>query len=263
MIRFAQKALLTSLFLLWIVAPTHASDAIAIWTGKVDESYHVFIGELTQNKWQKKPRSIYQSKNHLTTATIGSDSKGNLLAIWSMTLNDRMILMKSSFNGDKWSKPRPLGKSNSQNISATIVFDLEDNPWVFWVSDAEGLSDIYMTHRNRNVWSTTSKVNANNNVPDIFPLASLNKTGEVVVTWQAFSFESNSYESESRRYSPAIASKHELPLKAHEHAGRGELKDRVREISITNVPYSTGVTRVSVHYPKNLQLQSEFLNFRQ
>ncbi len=261
--KFTEKGLFAALFFLCTSAPTYATEAIAIWTEKVDDSYHVFIGELIEDEWQKKPRSIYNSENQLTTATIGSDSKGNWLAIWSMTLNDRMILMESSFNGDEWSSPSPLGDLKNQNISATITYDLADTPWVFWVSDSDGLSDIYMTNRVVHGWNSAAKVNDYNEVPDVFPLAGLDKKGDIVVTWQAFSFESNSYQSKSRTFSSSV-----IPSNGMNPEGSGRVascsdKDKAcEELSLANVPYVTGVTRINIHYPKNMQLQSEFLGFR-
>ncbi len=263
MIRFAEKALFATLFLFWASASAYATEAIAIWTEKVDDSYHVFIGELIGDEWQKKPRSIYQSENQLTTATIGTDSKGDWLAIWSMTLNDRMILMESSFNSDGWSTPSPLGDLNNQNISATITYDLADTPWVFWVSDTDGLSDIYMTSRDVHGWKGATKVNDDNKVPDVFPLAGLDNKGDVVVTWQAFSFESNSYQSKSRTFSPSLVPSNGMTPEGSGRVSRSSDKDKAyEELSLANMPCLTGVTRISVHYPKNTHLQSEFLSFR-
>lgn len=242
--------------LLMALGGAHAAtpDAIATWAERSGDKSVVYSSELYGEYWTD-PDIITQSRNILIapaigSSTLGQDSTQNMLAVWTELSEERSILkystsiqLTSGLTG--WSGPQILSDIDGENLSPSIIHDLNGAPWVFWASTLAGNDDIYVMNKSNGSWSSIEIVNEPNTSPDILPRTKINEDGYVTVEWQSLDREISRYDTYSRSYPSKIKPK--LPVNTN------------KEKMIKYVPpQAKSAARLNLHFPGNNFLQSTF-----
>ena len=187
--------------LLFIFSPyIWAQDAEFIWAEDDQSGSRIFLSEHKNGSWQPAEKIIEDSNLNILP-TIGSDTKGQRLAVWSMVDGTNSVLKYSKKRGNRWTEPRVLSDEFKTNLAPVIVFDNNNICWVFWSANDGADDDIYVSKLVRGVWSRPEMVNEGNNTPDILPEAGQDENGNIWVSWQQL--QQQGYVDLSRSYSTA------------------------------------------------------------
>ncbi|MFT6100415.1 MAG: hypothetical protein ACJAYF_002973 [Arenicella sp.] len=165
-----------------------------VWVDSKPDHHRLMLSQLTGDKWSD-PLAVYTSENYITTPTLSTDLRDNKLLIWSEQNAGSTVLMsaRKASPSNKWQHAEKLNDFEAENLSPSTVVDSNNRLWVFWSSNYQGLDDIYYSRTDGSKWSSPSKVHANNDVPDIQPIASLNEDLDVVVAWNTYDQPSGQY----------------------------------------------------------------------
>jgi hypothetical protein len=108
---------------------------------------------------------------------------------------------------DAWQPATQFYSGGTNNFAPFVINDLNGNTWVFWsLTQAQNLSDVVFSIRQdgaaaegniANGWSAPKAVHPLNKVPDIVPIAILDKNGDIQVYWQTYDFSVNNYVQKS------------------------------------------------------------------
>ena len=190
--------------LLFIFSPyIWAQDAEFIWAEDDQNGSRIFLSEHKNGSWQPAEKIIEDSNLNILP-TIGSDTKGQRLAVWSMVDGTNSVLKYSKKRGNRWTEPRVLSDEFKTNLAPVIVFDNNNICWVFWSANDGADDDIYVSKLVRGIWSRPEMVNEGNNTPDILPEAGQDENGNIWVSWQQLQDDRyveiyRSFETQSRK----------------------------------------------------------------
>ena len=241
-----------------------------VWVEREESKSHIYFGQYDGGEWSKKANPIYTSDNFLTTPTIGTSSKGSKVLIWSEQQKHKTVLMykSASFQNSQtstepvlvWSSANVFSNMGNENLGPSVVYDHNDQAWVFWSVSENKPSDVYLVQSSEIGWTEPTLIHKKNDVPDYAPLASVNSSGNVLVEWTTYDTnigDFGEYIVDSREYLIETATPKQDEL--------NEQKDADTEISqldASEVPIPSFVPRdrrVILHFPKNRYAQSVVL----
>lgn len=171
-----------------------AQTAEAVWVEAGQDTNSLILTELAGDKWLD-PSIIHSSDNPLSRPAMATLSDGTKMLIWSEQQQSRSVLMsmRKAASVDVWQTPRLFSALGVENTGASLLADLNDQLWVFWAANTDGLDDIYYVKESTDLSAEPVRVNAANEVPDNLPMAINLQTGNVQLSWQSFNFVSSSY----------------------------------------------------------------------
>jgi len=221
-----------------------------VWVESSTDEHKIMYSQLAGDKWSK-PLMIYISENYITTPTMSTDLDNNKSLIWSEQRDNNIILMSTRKvpSNTKWAQAKELNDFKAENLSPSIVTDSLNRSWVFWSSNFEGLDDIYYSRQESSQWSSPRRVHANNDVPDIQPIASLDEELNVVVRWKTYNRSTAQYLTVQQLF----------PLDTSIENRYKKLKDNSLEESISGVAVPNFLPKDSaiiLHFPNNKIEQS-------
>ncbi len=183
--RFHRYSIILWLLVLLATASTLlAADAEYIWAENDFSGSTLYMSSYRNGSWGKK-ELIFSDDNLNILPALGSDSRGNHLAVWVTLKADGRSVLKYSWQEDNgWTAPSILWDEFKDNLAPVILFDAVDTPWVIWSANNGDDDDIYAVSSTNERWSFPVKLHADNAVPDILPRARLDSSGEIIVSWQ-------------------------------------------------------------------------------
>lgn len=237
------------------VGPTKAEStrvgpiAQFVWHQAQGDSRTISLASFDGESWGQ-PIEVYITDQPIWSVTIGSDQRGNQLLVWTELHKNTSVLMQKSYQASSrvWSDAALLSNYGTENIGATVLFDLQNRAWVVWAESSTGQSDIVAIHREPGMgWSHPVQVNEINQVPDIAPNASLNKNGDVTVAWSAYNVDKNDYVMHSK----TISTNNRVAFKQQRLAA-----DTLLPESVPTPEFAPKIGASTIHFPNNLMIQS-------
>ncbi len=131
-----------------------------------------------------------QFRNGHPSIDAGADGKKWL--VWVAGIQSEYKIHYSIGTNNSWSKPGVIPSSLSVNLSPSVLVDGTGTTWAVWSGNNGGQDEIYYSRYLGNAWTTPMRINAENNVPDIFPAISLNQNKVPQVTW--YGYRNGAYE---------------------------------------------------------------------
>lgn len=235
---------------LLLASPTMADDAMIAWVSEPEAGEtEINVQIMNDDHWLEK-QSLYRSRERNYSPAIGSNTQGDILVAWTATSTVRSVLRAMFYQNGMWQPVEILANQGGQTTRPAIIFDRNDNASVVWVSDHNGLDDVYISRWNRdnNEWSPEEQVNPANTVPDIQPSMSIDIQGNVVVHWKSVDEDSGSYVDLTKVYqveeSPSLI-----------------ISDEHRELSAVDIDmpenWQKSIGRAEMHFPDNIQIRQE------
>ncbi len=246
-------AKLTLFIFLFCLSPAvFAALAESTWIESFEGEKSIRFARYDGETWTVDDEAIYRSDNPLTSLALGTDLSGVKTLIWTEQIRSKMVLMqmRAILNADgllSWSPAGLFSDFGRENFSASIVYDLGGQGWVFWSASTHSYSDVVVSRNIGGTWSEPELVHEPNETPDSLPVSSMSETGDVIVEWQAFDQSSNSYHTKIKKFSINA----DLELRQ-----QSELVDSLglNDVSLPS-DASTEIQAV-LHFPKNQMLQS-------
>ena len=154
----------------------------------------IIYSKMVGDEWLA-PAVIHSSENRLSKPAMATLANGSKMLIWSEQQSLRSVLMsmRKEMGALVWQEPQLFSALGIENTGASLLVDLNDQLWVFWAANSDGLDDIYYVKEGGDAWAKPERVNAVNEVPDHLPTAVNLQTGDVQLSWQSFNFVSSSY----------------------------------------------------------------------
>ena len=181
-------------------APQHPRAEL-LWVEQVQKEQQIKFSALVNGEWSD-PVILFTSENSLTSPALGSSSSGDRLVIWTEQRRTKTVLQSMQQGaGSAWGAARIFTDTGRENYAASIVYDLNDQAWVFWSSTRKDLSEIFVATTGANGWSKPQQIHPDNAVPDILPVAALNRDGDIEVAWTQYSFAQEKYIRTSKTFS--------------------------------------------------------------
>lgn len=235
---------------------TSAQEAEFIWAEDDRNGSQIYLSQHINGSWQSAEK-IVDDTNLNILPTIGSGSKGQRIAVWSMVDQAQSVLKYSIKLGTAWSTPRILSNQMSTNLAPVVVFDHTDVCWVFWSANNGGDDDILVSKFINGQWTQPEQVNDENETPDILPETGLDDVGNVWVSWQ--NLENNSYIDRSKSF----ASKTRRKMTAQNSISMQDIKQIQSRSDSSNTigpPKSFKArSRATLHYPKAKNKKSKLV----
>jgi len=259
--RFLSVLFLVQTLSLIAIFPARAandSDKVAdlLWIESEAKKESIKFARYDTEEWTFDDKPLYVSENPLTSLALGTDQQGQKLLIWTEQRRTKTVLMSMTAITDpvgklKWSSPSIFSDHGRENFSASIVYDPNDQSWVFWSATTQNFSDIVVRRSNSGVWGEPEQVHSNNDVPDNSPRASVNQDGRVSVEWNSYDLDSNAYIMKNEDFEISTDDSTKVPNK---------LVDMIAEADIP-LPTKINTERsVLLHFPLNQMIQSVTLH---
>ena len=249
------QSLLTLTFITMFCAASHAAEPMAelIWV-EHGETHQILHSEYLEGNWTN-PLLVYESDNYLNSIALSTLNEGEKILVFSEYLKTRKVLKsitRPAVNSE-WSDALLLSDFGMENLAASLVLDIDGVLWLFWAANKGDLDDIYLSKMTQKSWSRPIKVNMDNDVPDINPVASLNENAEVEVEWQTYSFDVGGY----------VTTKHVFELdKERKNRYKAAVLQR-KEVSFDDLSlpkYLPDRSLALIHFPSNLLQQSQIID---
>ncbi|MCJ7668547.1 MAG: GDSL-type esterase/lipase family protein [Anaerolineae bacterium] len=177
---------------LWDHAPVIACDnqgkAWVVWSGSTGTDDRLFYAKWEGDGWSRPQvvRTTISIRNHSPALAAGED--GTLWPVWvGFDGNDEEIFF-SRWVGDSWEPERRLNgddqDSELYDLSPSIAFDGQGNPWVVWVGYEGWLDEeIFFARWGEDGWSQEGRVSSDDATPDLMPTLAVDKNGLPWVAW--------------------------------------------------------------------------------
>lgn len=194
----AKTKFLLALILSCMAFTCSAQLAEVVWAEYDGEQNNVLYSQWTGEDW-REPESIYSNDNYVATPTLSTTKNGEKIVIWSEQRASKSVLMMSKRpnNEELWSEATLFSQHGSENVSPSLVKDRKGTLWVFWAADVDSYSDVFYSRQISGSWAAPVRVNSANQVPDIKPIANVDKDGNVEVTWGRYDFDVGDYVTET------------------------------------------------------------------
>jgi len=243
-----------------IFAKEYLAEVVWVVKGEEGEQNHIYFSGFNGEEWELHESPIYSSANSLTTPTIGTSQSGKKILIWSEQRRLKSVLMtkqavyhhsQTSSDVDLlWSEATVFADIGLENLGPSIVFDFNDDAWVFWAASRNKPSDVYFVKSTVLGWADPKRVHAANQVPDNQPIVTVTELGNVHVEWQTFDLITGNYIVDSREYLIET-----LPAMKESQVSEKQLTQN----DINYPGFLASNNRVVLHFPKNKFNQSVVL----
>lgn len=232
-----------------------AANAMLTWISGLESGMtQVNVQRMYDDVWQPV-EVVYQSRERNYSPSIGSNSIGEAMVVWTATSTVRSVTRALLFQNDNWQSVQVISNQGGQTTMPAVIFDQNNDAFVAWVSDHNGLDDVYLRRwfSDSNQWSEAEKVNRDNNTPDVFPNFEVEQNGDVSLLWQGIDLESGNYISMSRVYQVLGV---ESPLTLSSEKEHKELN--YTDISMPE-SWTGSVGAAVIHFPDNKSILYEKL----
>ncbi|MFH2122646.1 MAG: hypothetical protein ABIJ50_04095 [Pseudomonadota bacterium] len=191
-------------------------DYKIVWSVNKHQGEQVYFSSYEKGRWTT-PVQLSDSGDLAFHPTVSSGVDGRLWVVWTREDEKGSFLQFSTFNSSLWTKPRQIDTGMNNNKSATIVVDRNNSAWIAWTSVTEIYSDIYWSRWDGVQWAKPIKAHADNKVPDLNPILSLDDSGQIILSWQTFAngkymtvsqkFDKKQWKNTSNVYRESLATK--------------------------------------------------------
>ncbi|MBI1871699.1 MAG: SGNH/GDSL hydrolase family protein [Chlamydiae bacterium] len=165
------------------VAP---SNQWSVWSGSDGSDTEIYYARKTGDVWSKPERLNQDNAVSDVSPAMALDKEGRAFVVWVRKNEDRREVYISKWDGEKWSPEEEIGGSSNLKFSEpSVAIDEEGQIWVVACGVKEGQDEIYWTSKTSLGWSSWSRLNAENNVPDLDPTI-LAFNHKVWVVWNGF-----------------------------------------------------------------------------
>ncbi len=231
-----------------------AQEAEFIWAEDDNKGSRILLSQHENGSWQPAEKIVDDNKLNILP-TIGSDSKGQRLAVWSVVDGASSLLKYSIKHGNQWSEPQILSNSMSTNLAPVVVFDSNDIGWVFWSANNGADDDIYVSKLAGGIWSSAEIVNEENDTPDILPEAGLDDNGNIWVSWQQL--QENEYIEVTKSYQ-RYSRRQMLPQNAVTMQQIKQMRQRSNSTNSFEPPnFFKGRSRATMYFPNDRNRSSK------
>lgn len=252
------KKITLFIFGMFLALEVSASNAMLAWISEPELSEsQVNVQRLENEEWLDID-VVYRSKERNYSPAVGSNGKGDVLLVWSATSTIRSVLRSRLYRDGQWQDVEILSDQGGETTTPAIIFDRNNNATVVWVSDHNGLDDVYLKRWNANLaqWSSAEKVNSKNNVPDILPSLFLDRQGNIEVHWRSYDSGSEAYVQRSRVYQQKGSQSND-DAQSDVQTGQTTL----RELSSSDITmpenWQGSIGRAMLHFPDNAYVRGE------
>lgn len=193
--------ILPSFFLIGLVLnPTaiQAEPLQAVWSGRQDKEFTLFISTWEKDAWGKGNRILAGPGDSITPA-MTTDRQGRIWIVWITRDKEGLSLLRYQVRqGGALLFSGSIDSGFQYNYAPTLLIDHQDRAWAAWSSlDGED-EDIFASRFDGKAWSPPMRVNSDDPRPDILPILAMDDNGAVVVTWE--SLENDGYERFQARW---------------------------------------------------------------
>lgn len=237
-----------------LMAQDHIKDkyisAELVWVESAGDDYNLMFSRLTEEKWSE-PITVYNSESSISSPLISTDHEQNKLLVWSEQYRNSRILMSArrTASESSWQRAEKINHFKGENLGSSMVVDKTNQSWLFWSSNYEDLDDIYYSRHDEAKWSGPRRVHVKNDVPDIQPIASLNKDLDVAVSWKTYDRLSGQYTTVQQIFTIDKSSENRYKSRP-----RNNKENSVSDITLPDfLPQSS---TIGLHFPNNQIEQS-------
>jgi hypothetical protein len=237
-----------------------ASAAIAeeidiVWSEDNPNGSIIYFSRYQDGRWQEKTKITSDNELNILPA-LGSNSKGNHLAVWTtVDENGGSVLKYSVKTGANWQSSKILSSLFKTNLAPVVIHDMEDRAWVFWAANDGADDDIYATHWENNHWTHPMMINNDNDVPDILPRAALDESNHLVVYWQQLQRDLT-YREVAKKFVDGDWIKAQT-----DRMGNRRTDHEFNQL--TPPPFFNSTSRATFHFPKNRKNPSAVIRGKQ
>lgn len=161
-----------------------------VWTADYGQGEQVYFSSYEKESWSA-PVQLSDSTDLVFQSAVSSGADGRIWVIWARQDKKRSFLEFTMYDSSRWSKPQAIETGIDRNKAVTVLVDQDNTPWIAWTGIVNMYPDIFWSRWNGQAWTPPVKAHADNNVPDIHPILSLDDSGHILLSWQTIS--SNKY----------------------------------------------------------------------
>ncbi|MEO0367425.1 MAG: hypothetical protein AAF197_01425 [Pseudomonadota bacterium] len=196
------KSTIYSLLLVVVVLfggkPAFASTFTSLlWIERNEGMFEIWQTMLEEEDWLD-PHLVHQTPNEVSTPALVLTEQGNQLMVWSEWLKNKSVLKSQTVftETNTETAANTIFSSGLDNISPNLLKDANGELWLFWCHDNGQQSDIYVMQADAKAsWSSPYRVHEANKVPDLNPLAVMNSSGNIEVTWLTYNLDNAAYQN--------------------------------------------------------------------
>ena len=154
-----------------------------VWAEQNNTNTEIYYARWNGTKWTKALQITNNTHNDFSPC-LALDKKGNPWIVWSGEDGISTSIYTRHWNGKKWTGTEQVSDIDIyEDTVPAITFDSKNRPWVIWCRTDGTDDDIYASRLNGKNWSAPEMVNDNDNTPDIDPVISLDKQGNLLAVW--------------------------------------------------------------------------------
>ena len=184
--------------LLWFPSLCLAESVQAVWAGRQDKGFDLYVSPWENGAWGKTERIVASPEDDITPAMV-MDRRGRNWVVWNTRDKDgRSQLRYQVRQAEKMLLSGAIKTGSENNYAPSLLIDGEDRAWAAWSSLEDEDEDIYASRFDGKAWSDPVRVNSNDDQPDILPILAVDDDGVIVVSWE--SLEQDGYERFQARW---------------------------------------------------------------
>ena len=156
-----------------------------VWSQAEGDTYQVYQSSYANGSWSARQKLTDNALLN-TTPVVDAGDDGVVWVVWSGVSGATSALYYAVFDGRSWSGPLKIPSPFSWNTSPSLMIDENNVPWLVWAAFDGQDDDIFFSFWNGTGWEPPSRVNRNDDEPDILPVIWEDADGSVRVKWSGF-----------------------------------------------------------------------------
>lgn len=166
--------------------PEQEPDLKLVWAAKnYGQGEQIYFSSLGRNNWSP-PVQLSHSSDLVFQPTSSAGTDGRIWAVWSVQNDNGSFLQFTVFSSSGWMPPTQIDTGVSNNKAVTIIVDRHNVPWMAWTAVTDMYPDIYWSRWDGREWQLPVQAHDDNTVPDIQPALTLDRSGDIMLSWQTY-----------------------------------------------------------------------------
>lgn len=225
-----------------------------VWSSLTAGSARILISNYDGREWNT-PRVLVDDGAVNILPSLATDNTRRQLLVWVVVTSAGETELHYRFGkNDRWEKNRVLPSPFSINLAPVVISDAANTFWVFWAANDGGQDDIYASYRQRGKWSSPTRINDENTVPDILPDAWLDESNNLWVSWQNMDEQGN-YSQIQQMVAEGKGNRGGQQPTRISRSPRGRVG--TFDESMVLPPFFKTKGRATIHFPHNRHHQSQ------
>jgi hypothetical protein len=164
------------------------SEAEVAWFEQAAEGNDIFLSRRIDGRWQDPLRIVSDGAVN-TVPTVVADQHGTSWVVWMVRQSDSVKLSFSIVEGEGVALNGDVPSTMVYNMAPSMAIDPAGHPWLVW-SGVEGPdADIYFSRWDGVGWAAPTRINDNDDTPDVVPVIGIGHNGLPWVCWLGYDGE--------------------------------------------------------------------------